>query len=92
MKIYKECSTRQRTILSKFFKECDAEDLGNLSTQCGISSAKVKNLYSQCSERSFQGVAKVWNKRFRIRRTAKIRIAPGVPKLLARVVGQLESV
>ncbi len=85
---------RQKAIWSKFFKECDVEDLEDLIQHHGVSTKRVKRIYLELPERAFSGVNNVWDKRFHIKDKVTITKAPrGVgkssrpfPTLLAKVV------
>jgi len=64
---YKEATQREKIIYSKFFKECDIDDLEDLEKVFHISKRDVKTIYKQIPERSLKGVSEVWNKRFRLK-------------------------
>ncbi|MEA2017057.1 MAG: hypothetical protein U9N59_01305 [Campylobacterota bacterium] len=67
-KVDYNCATqREQLIYSKFFKECESEDLNSLSTVFGVSKMNIKNIYLDAPERSLKGVAKIWDKRFRLK-------------------------
>ena len=63
---YSLATQREKIIYSRFFKECDAEDLISLEKTFKVSKRDIKLLYKDIPERAFSGVAKVWDKRFRI--------------------------
>ena len=64
---YQEATQREKIIYSKFFKECDVEDLEDLEKNFHISKRDVKSIYKQIPERSFKGVSDIWDKRFRLK-------------------------
>ncbi|MDF1876127.1 hypothetical protein JHD48_10325 [Sulfurimonas sp. SAG-AH-194-I05] len=64
---YDNTTSRQRMIYSKFFKECDVDDLETFEKVFGVSKRKIKKIYTQIPERVFLGVAEVWDKRFRLK-------------------------
>jgi len=64
---YQESTQREKIIYSKFFKECDVDDLEDLEKVFHISKRDVKNIYKQIPERSFKGVSEIWDKRFRLK-------------------------
>jgi len=57
---------REKIIYSRFFKECDVEDLLSLEKTFQVSKRDIKRIYKDLPERAFPGVAKVWDKRFRM--------------------------
>lgn len=65
-KDYKFATQREKIIYSRFFKECDKEDLNDLVETFHVSKRDIKLIYTDIPERSLPGVAKVWDKRFRI--------------------------
>jgi len=64
---YQEATQREKIIYSKFFKECDADDLEDLEKVFHVSKRDVKSIYKQIPERSLKGVSEVWDKRFRLK-------------------------
>jgi len=66
-KDYNEATLREQVIYSKFFKECDAEDLLTLHTLLNISIRNVKLIYISSPLRKFKGVSEIWDRRFRIK-------------------------
>ncbi len=71
-----KATQREKIIYSKFFKECDSGDLEDLEKVFHVSKRDVKIIYQQIPERSFKGVAEVWDKRFRLK---PINIEPLLP-------------
>jgi len=65
-KDYNTATPREKIIYSRFFKECDEEDLINLEKTFHVSKRNVKLIYKDIPERAFLGVSKIWDKRFRI--------------------------
>lgn len=65
-KDYSLATQREKVIYSRFFKECDKEDLRDLVKIFHVSTRDIKLLYTDIPERAFPGVAKVWDRRFRI--------------------------
>jgi len=64
---YQKATQREKIIYSKFFKECEVDDLEDLEKVFHISKRDVKSIYKQIPERSFKGVSEVWDKRFRLK-------------------------
>jgi len=89
---YAYTTKRQKSIYRKFFKECDSFDLDELIHQHGISIRKVKNIYINSPERTFSGVSRVWNRRFRIKNEPHHKIEIPFPSLLSRIVSEDNSV
>ena len=66
-KNYNNASLREQVIYSKFFKECDVEDLATLLALLNISIRDVKQIYTSSPLRKFKGVREIWDRRFRIK-------------------------
>ena len=64
---YNKSTSHERIIYSKFFKECDPDDLESLISVFGVSKRTIKQLYTTLPDRKISGVAKVWDKRFRLK-------------------------
>jgi len=63
---YNDASAKEHIIYSKFFKECDEEDLSDLIKQFNISIRKIKKIYLTSPLRKLKGVSEIWDKRFRL--------------------------
>lgn len=63
---YHLATSREKIVYSKFFKECDEEDLNDLVENLNVSKRDIKRIYRDIPERAFLGVSKVWDKRFRL--------------------------
>ncbi|MDF1879032.1 hypothetical protein JHD46_05185 [Sulfurimonas sp. SAG-AH-194-C20] len=63
---YASGSQREQVIYSKFFKECDTEDLSSLQSLLNISVRNVKQIYLSSPLRKLRGVRNIWDKRFRV--------------------------
>lgn len=66
-KNYEETTQRERIVYAKFFKECDVSDLDDFEKVFHVSKRDIKTIYKQIPERTFKGVAQVWDKRFRLK-------------------------
>ena len=64
---YQKATQREKIIYSKFFKECDTDDLDDLEKVFHVSKRDVKSIYKQIPERLFKGVSEIWDKRFRLK-------------------------
>jgi hypothetical protein len=64
---YKLATQREQIIYAKTFKECDSNDLESLISYFEISKINIKKIYLSSPYRSLKGVAKIWNKRFRLK-------------------------
>lgn|GEM_PF-1314689 len=72
---YHLATQREKIIYSKFFKECDEEDLNDLVKNLNISKRDIKRIYRDIPERAFSRVSKVWDRRFRLsRKASKVKI------------------
>ncbi len=65
-KDYILATQREKIIYSRFFKECDEDDLTDLVKTFYVSKRDIKLIYKDIPERAFPGVSKVWDRRFRI--------------------------
>ena len=63
---YKLATQREKLIYSKFFKECDEEDLNDLVENLNVSKRDIERIYRDIPERAFSGASKVWDRRFRL--------------------------
>jgi len=64
---YSNATPKEKIIYSKFFKECDVDDLESLIKNFELSKQTIKKLYTTLPERQLTGVAKIWDKRFRLK-------------------------
>ena len=85
---YKESTQREKIIYSKFFKECDVNDLEDLEKVFHISKRDVKSIYKQIPERSLKGVSEVWDKRFRLKslNTEVLQVSNNIPSALQEIL------
>jgi hypothetical protein len=85
---YKDATQREKIIYSKFFKECDTDDLEDLEKVFHISKRDVKSIYKQIPERSFKGVSEVWDKRFRLKAldTEILQLSNNIPSALQAIL------
>jgi hypothetical protein len=86
---YDEATSREQLIYSKFFKECESEELDSLSVVFGINKRNIKKLYVNAPERLLGGVAKIWDKRFRLKHISKItQIVSSTPTALQFILNK----
>ncbi|NQY23624.1 MAG: hypothetical protein HRT41_06295 [Campylobacteraceae bacterium] len=64
---YDDASIKEQSIYSKFFKELSPDELEEFISTFDISKRDVKNIYITSPFRSLTGVAKSWDKRFRLK-------------------------
>ena len=85
---YQEATQREKIIYSKFFKECEMDDLEDLEKVFHISKRDVKSIYKQIPERSFKGVSEVWDKRFRLKTldTEVLKASNNIPSALQAIL------
>lgn len=85
---YQEATQRDKIIYSKFFKECDVDDLEDLEKVFHVSKRDIKAIYKQIPERSFKGVSEVWDKRFRLKSvpTEVLRASNNIPSALQAIL------
>ena len=90
---YNKATNRECIIYSKFFKECDVDDLESLISVFGISIRIIKQLYLTLPERKIIGVARVWDKRFRVKHlTHEQKRTNKVPSALQHILKKRELV
>lgn len=63
---YEMLNQREKIVYSKFFKECDEEDLINLVNVFELSQDNIKSVYEDIPERAFSGVTEIWDKEFKL--------------------------
>ncbi len=64
---YGFATPREQIIYAKMFKECESDDLESLATCFEISKRNIKKIYITSPYRKLKGVAKIWDKRFRLK-------------------------
>ena len=64
---YHDGNIKEQTIYSKFFKEIEIDELGNFISTFTLSKRNIKNIYITSPFRTIDGVAKKWDKRFRLK-------------------------
>jgi len=64
---YKDATPREQVIYSKFFKECDSDDLITFIDIFQVSVRDIKKIYESSPLRALKGVSRVWDKRFRLK-------------------------
>ena len=86
---FNDASVSQQVIYSKFFKECDPEDLKSLVTLFDLSVRDIKKIYITSPLRKLKGVHEVWDKRFRLKSDNLIPSVPNnsnIPATLAHIL------
>jgi len=68
---YTQATQRDKKVYSSFFKECDIDDLASLEVVFNVSKRTIKQLYITLPQRNINGVAKVWDRKFRLKRLPK---------------------
>ena len=94
---YIEASPREKVLYSKFFKECDPDDLKTLIDLFDLSIRNIKQIYLSSPLRKLKGVREVWDRRFRItsdksRRsdgTIDIEVSPALRQVLEKRVANV---
>lgn len=66
-KDYHVGTIKEQTIYSKFFRELEVEELEDFLKTFNVSKRNVKSIYISSPFRSLKGVAKNWDKRFRLK-------------------------
>jgi hypothetical protein len=88
---YEQLNKRQQNVIDLFFKECDTDDVKSLNDFFKIPRGNLKKLYSEAiSLRKIEGVAKVWDRKFRLKKLPKKtpvtvkHIPPALEKVLSK--------
>jgi len=85
---YNIATKDENFIYSRFFKECDIEDLETLILVFGLSKSTIKKLYSSLPIRQISGVSKVWDNEFSLKvSTTKLRTRP-IPNTLKYILSK----
>ena len=93
-KNYHEATKREQVIYSKFFKECDPDDLKSLIDLFDLSIRNIKQIYLSSPLRKLKGVREIWDRRFRVEKkddeiSAKnIKTTKEIPPALAEVLNK----
>jgi len=66
-KDYHKATIQEQTIYAKFFKELEIEELDEFIRTFNVSKRNIKNIYISSPFRNLAGVAKIWDKRFRLK-------------------------
>ena len=86
---FNDASDSQQLIYSKFFKECDPDDLKSLVELFDLSIRDIKKIYITSPLRKLKGVREVWDKRFRIKSNEFLAASSkgiSIPAALTRVL------
>jgi hypothetical protein len=88
-KNYHEASIKEQTIYSKFFKELEIDELEEFIKTFNVSKRDIKNIYISSPFRTLSGVAKNWDKRFRIKHLdVNIESKKAVPTALQNILNR----
>ncbi|UTJ05586.1 hypothetical protein [Arcobacter roscoffensis] len=66
-KDYHAGTIKEQTIYSKFFKELEVNELEDFVNTFNVSKRDIKSIYISSPFRNLSGVAKNWDKRFRLK-------------------------
>lgn len=64
---YHDSTLKEQSIYSKFFKELEPEELDEFIKTFNVSKRDIKSIYVSSPFRSLKGIAKTWDKRFRLK-------------------------
>lgn len=64
---YHDATIKEQTIYAKFFKELESKELDDFVKVFNVSKRYIKLIYISSPFRNLTGVAKVWDKRFRLK-------------------------
>lgn len=66
-KDYHNATIKEQSIYAKFFKELEPDELDEFIKTFNVSKRDIKSIYISSPFRSLKGVAKTWDKRFRLK-------------------------
>lgn len=66
-KDYHEGTIREQIVYSKFFKELEVDELEEFISVFSLSKRNIKDVYKTSPFRIIEGIAKKWDKRFRLK-------------------------
>lgn len=64
---YHQGTIKEQTIYAKFFKELEVDELEDFIKTFNVSKRDIKCIYSTSPFRNLSGVAKSWDRRFRLK-------------------------
>lgn len=65
-KDYHKATITEQSIYSKFFKELEPNELDEFEKTFNVSKRDIKKIYISSPFRTIKGIAKIWDKRFRL--------------------------
>ncbi len=88
-KDYHEATLREQSIYAKFFKELEANELDEFIKTFNVSKRDIKSIYASSPFRSLKGVAKIWDRRFRLKNLdSKLENKKVVPLALQNIINR----
>lgn len=66
-KDYTDATIKEQSIYSKFFKELESSELDEFIKTFNVSKRNIKSIYISSPFRKLKGLAKIWDKRFRVK-------------------------
>ncbi|XOB63772.1 hypothetical protein ACMC56_08135 [Campylobacterota bacterium DY0563] len=88
-KDYHEATIKEQTIYSKFFKELEVGELEEFTKAFNVSKRDIKSIYISSPFRNLKGVAKAWDKRFRLKHIdLNIDSKKAVPSVLQNILNR----
>lgn len=86
---YHEGSIKEQTIYSKFFKELEVNELEDFIKTFTLSKRNIKNIYISSPFRTIEGIAKKWDKRFRLKHIqSSINTNKSIPSALQNILNK----
>ncbi len=64
---YHDSTLKEQSIYAKFFKELEPEELDEFIKTFNVSKRDIKRIYISSPFRSLKGIAKTWDRRFRLK-------------------------
>ena len=88
-KDYHESTLKEQSIYSKFFKELEPNELDEFIKTFNVSKRNIKSLYISSPFRTLKGVAKTWDRRFRLKHIdSNIENKKSIPSVLQNILNR----
>ncbi len=88
-KDYHDATIKEQSIYAKFFKELESNELDEFVKTFNVSKRDIKCIYISSPFRSLNGVAKTWDKRFRLKHLdSNIEYKKVIPSALQNILNR----
>ena len=89
-KDYHDATIKEQTIFSKFFKELEVNELEDFIKTFSLSKRDIKSIYISSPFKNIEGIAKNWDKRFRLKHSDfnTIKETKSIPSALQNILNK----